>query len=242
MTSSNESGIRVAVVPARGGSKRIPRKNLVDFHGKPIIHWPLEMLVDSLLFDAVVVSTDDEDIARTASSLRSVEVLDRPRHLATDDAATAPVVSHALEEIAKARGVIVREVAVLYPTSVFATTNHLHSALDLLATSNVRMVMSVSRFRSPLSRAWCIDEAGLLRRLNPEAHLRPSQEFPPSFFDAGQFYVSDTRAWDHWAVDPDLPLMGYELPSLEAVDIDTESDLALARQAFSLLRLREEPR
>ena len=241
MTSSTEARGRIAVVPARGGSKRIPRKNIVDFHGKPMIHWPLEMLLSSGGFEAVVVSTDDPEIASVATQAGPVHIVERPADLAGDEVPTAPVVVHAVEEIERRLGLEVQVVTVLYPTSVFTTHEHLAEADSLLASSGARLVMSVGRFRSPLARAWSRSAAGLMERLDPARHLRPSQSLPEAFFDAGQFYISDRTAWRDWEAEPTMAVCGLVLSAIDAIDMDSPADLQFAREVFNL-RLKSHDR
>ena len=242
MRSLSEARGRIAVVPARGGSKRIPRKNVIDFHGKPMITWPLEMLLSSGRFEAVIVSTDDAEIAAIAAATGPVVVVKRPENLAGDDVPTAPVIVHAVEAFEKQHGSAVSRVTVLYPTSVFTTQNHLVRADELLASSGARLVMSVGRYRSPISRAWSRSASGLMQRLDPLSHLATSQSLSEAFFDAGQFYVSDRCAWEDWQSDPAMSVCGFVLPALEAIDIDSSEDLEFAREAFGAReKLDDEP-
>jgi N-acylneuraminate cytidylyltransferase len=232
MRSSNEVTGHIAVVPARGGSKRIPRKNVIDFHGKPMITWPLEMLLLTGRFEAVIVSTDDAEIAAIAAETGPVVVVKRPNELAGDDVPTAPVIVHAVEEYEKQHASVVSSVTVLYPTAVFTTQDHLVRADELLASSGARLVMSVGRYRSPIARAWSRTASGLMQRLDPLSHLATSQSLSEAFFDAGQFYVADRRAWEDWQSDPAMAVCGLVLPALQAIDIDNSEDLQFAQQVF----------
>ena len=232
MISSNDSGIRVAVVPARGGSKRIPRKNIVDFHGKPIIHWPLEMLVDSGLFEVIVVSTDDEEVAAVATEIDGVTIHERPRELAGDEVPTAPVIIDALAGCELSTDSLITEVAVMYPTSVFCRAADLAAARKRLANASVDLVMSVGRFRSPVQRAWRTSENDLIERVDPTAALLRTQDLEVCFFDAAQFYVSAPDAWIKMAAGAQVATAAHVLEDWQTIDIDTPDDLDTARVMF----------
>jgi len=237
MTSSNESGIRVAVVPARGGSKRIPRKNLVDFHGKPIIHWPLEMLADSGFFDVITVSTDDEQISEVASMVCDAEIVERPVDLAGDEVATAPVIVHAIRRLEERHGVDVTQVTVVYPAAVFTVADDLVSADGILHASSAEMVMSVGKHQAPTQRSWRRVDGSVIERVSPEFAMTRSQDLEEHYFDAGQFYVSLRSVWERLAAGCEVRTAMYEMEPWRVCDIDTPDDLEMAKRLFQIDRL-----
>jgi pseudaminic acid cytidylyltransferase len=236
MTSSSEAQGRIAVVPARGGSKRIPRKNVVDFHGKPMIHWPLEMLLSSGGFEAVVVSTDDQEIASVAAQAGPVHIVERPADLAGDDVPTAPVVVHAVEEIERRLGLEVQVATVLYPTSVFATHGHLAEADSLLTDSEAQLAMSICRYSAPIERAWRRCENGRIHRIDETSALVRSQDLADAYFDGAQFYIANPEAWGAMASGLPVETVGVPLAAGRAWDIDTPDDLEIARVLFGAQR------
>ena len=236
MTSSSEAQGRIAVVPARGGSKRIPRKNIVDFHGKPMIHWPLEMLLSSGGFEAVVVSTDDPEIASVATQAGPVHIVERPADLAGDEVPTAPVVVHAVEEIERRLGLEVQVVTVLYPTSVFTTHEHLTEADSLLKDSEAQLAMSICRYSAPIERAWRRCENGRIHRIDETSALVRSQDLPDAYFDGAQFYIANPEAWGAMASGLPVETVGVPLAAGRAWDIDTPDDLEIARVLFGAQR------
>ena len=236
MTSSNDSGIRVAVVPARGGSKRIPRKNLVDFHGKPIIHWPLEMLAVSDFFDVVAVSTDDEQISEVASLVRGTEIIERPADLAGDEVPTTPVISHAIRRLEEHHGVDVTQVTVVYPAAVFTVADDLVSADGILHASSAEMVMSVGKHQAPTQRSWRRVDGSVIERVSPEFAMTRSQDLEGHYFDAGQFYVSLPSVWERLAAGCEVRTAMFEMEPWRVCDIDTLDDLELAKRLFHIDR------
>lgn len=236
MTSSTEARGRIAVVPARGGSKRIPRKNIVDFHGKPMIRWPLEMLLSSGGFEAVVVSTDDPEIASVATQAGPVHIVERPADLAGDEVPTAPVVVHAVEEIERRIGLEVQVVTVLYPTSVFTTHEHLAEADSLLKDSEAQLAMSICRYSAPIERAWRRCENGRIHRIDETSALVRSQDLAAAYFDGAQFYIANPEAWSAMASGSPVETVGVPLAAGRAWDIDTPDDLEIARVLFGAQR------
>ena len=232
MTSSVDVRGRIAVVPARGGSKRIPRKNIIDFHGKPMICWPLDMLLSSGRFEAVLVSTDDDEIARVASESGSVDIIKRPGELAGDEVPTAPVIVHAVEEFQRRSGSEVQVATVLYPTSVFATSEHLARADQLLGASGAQLVMSVCRYVAPIERAWRRDANGLIHRIDAGSALLRTQDLPDAFFDAAQFYSARPDTWSLLRTGVQVPTSGVKLEPSRVWDIDSPEDLKIARLLF----------
>src|SRR6202008_4622527 len=148
----------IAVIPARGGSKRIPRKNVRDFCGKPMIAWPIEELRAARLFDHIVVSTDDAEIAATAKKCGAEVPFSRPRELADDQASTDSVLLHALTECQRIYGAIERGCCV-YPTTPFLAVADLRAGLDLLLANRATSAFPVVRYDFPIEQAFVLEGA-----------------------------------------------------------------------------------
>jgi pseudaminic acid cytidylyltransferase len=219
----------LAIIPARGGSKRIPRKNLLDIAGRPMLDRPITAARDAQGVADVIVSTDDDEIADLATELGATVPGRRPDHLAADDTPTAPVIAHEVERFTQVNG---RPdfVIVLYPTSIFVTSADLDAMVARLARpdSPVQMVMTVTSYPAPIERAWTIagDDIGVVA--DPSSRNRQSQEFREHFYDAGQAYVSTADAW--LKVDQGLVVSTalHVLPPWRSWDINTPDDFTMA--------------
>ncbi len=214
----------VAVVPARGGSTRIPRKNIASFNGKPMISWPLEAAANSGLFERVVVSTDDDEIAAIARDAGAEVPFTRPADLADQHAGTAPVIRHAITKLDLADDDIV---VCLYPTAAI-TPEIFRDALHQAGTSPERFVISVGRHRSPHERSLEARPDDLMAVAHPENLLTRTQDLPVRYFDAGKFYIAPASLWKSQETMMSEPFTPYFLPEWATVDIDEPEDWPLA--------------
>ena len=224
----------IAIIPARGGSKRIPRKNIREFRGKPMIAWPLEVAVDSGLFDRVIVSTDDDEIAEVAGQFGASAPFRRPANLADDHTGTTDVIAHATRWLLD-QGIEFEHVCSIYPTAPFLRAEDLRAGLDALNTGDWSFVFSASEFPAPIWRSFDLDENGGARMHFPGYYHARSQDLSRAFHDAGQFYWGRKQAWlDRYAV-----LAGHShpivIPRWRVVDIDTDDDWRQAETIASLL-------
>ncbi len=225
-----DSDSSVAIVMGRGGSKRIPRKNIRPFCGKPMICWPVEHACTSKLFREVIISTDDIAIAETArSSGASLHAL-RPATISDDHATTADVLRYELEEYVRREGSLPEYCCCLYGTSALVTPQLLTEALDMLCRTKTQLVMAVIRYGHPIERALLFDAAGLVHYRQPEFVSVRTQDIPPSYHDAGLFYFFDARAFMKAGGTSFVPLAktAVEMSGHDAVDIDTEEDWEIA--------------
>lgn len=225
----------LAIIPARGGSKRIPRKNIRAFHGKPMIAWSIDAALESKAFDAVMVSTDDDEIAAIAKAAGAIIPFRRPLELSGDHSATMPVLAHAIEWWQKHRSPI-EFACCLYATAPFIKPNRLAEGMRLLRTSRADFILTVAKFSYPVQRSLRLTEQNILRLADPENALKRSQDLEPRYHDAGQFFAGRVKSiLRHESVlfGQCLPLV---VPSDEAVDIDTEEDWQLAEKLHSLKR------
>ena len=230
----------LAVITARGGSKRIPRKNVRPFCGRPIIAYSIDAALASGVFDEVMVSTDDDEIAEVAVCHGAGVPFRRSSATSTDHTPTAPVVLEVLDEYHR-RGCEFDRACCIYPTAPFVTAARLREASELLETSGADAVVPVTPFTFPIWRSFTIDRDRLAFNW-PEHALTRSQDLPPAYHDCGQFYFVRTSAF----VSQRRLIMEHTRPIVvspaEAQDIDTEDDWTIAELKYSLmLRSREQP-
>ncbi len=213
----------VAIIPARGGSKRIPDKNIKIFAGKPIIAYSIQTALASGLFDRVIVSTDSERISQTAVAFGAEVPFTRPAELSDDFTATASVVVHALEWLVR-NGSMPTYFCCIYATAPFLAAPYLKQGLKILADNKATTSFAVTLFPFTIQRALEIDTSGRIRMLWPEHETTRSNDLPERYHDAGQFYWGDTEKFLKekrlYAYDS-LPIV---LPRHLVVDIDTPED------------------
>lgn len=221
----------VALIPARGGSRRVPRKNVKSFHGVPAIARVIATLQASGLFDAVVVSTDDDEIADVAQAAGGVVPFRRPAELSDDRTGARPVIQHAVRELELDDA---DTLAVVYPTAVLLSTDDVVQAHSLL-TSDVDFVLTVAEFPAPIRRALALGPAHEVQELNDSDTFSRTQDLDRAFHDVGQMYWGRASAWKG-----DVPVVrahtrAFVLPSWRAVDIDTPEDWEHAERVFELV-------
>lgn len=223
----------IAIITARGGSKRIPRKNVKEFLGKPILCYSIEAALGSGLFEEVMVSTDDEEIASIARAAGAKVPFMRSEKTANDYATTDDVLLEVLEEYEK-RGQKFEYMACIYPTAPFVTGEKLDAAMKLIVEKNGEGVMPVVSFSFPPQRGMAIRN-GNLEYCYPENAAKRSQDLETMYHDCGQFYIYDVEKY--LACKGDLP-NGYiplEVPELEVQDIDNVSDWILAEMKYKMM-------
>lgn len=215
--------MNIAIIPARGGSKRIPRKNIKDFVGKPMISYAIRAALESELFSHVLVSTDDNEIAEIAKSHGAEIPFIRPAELSDDHTPTVPVVKHAIDQ-AEALGWFADYVCCIYPAVPLIQASDLVAALQLLQhTVSTNYSFPVTQFPSAIQRALRLDKSGATSSLYPEHELTRSQDLEPAFFDVGQFYWGRCQAWKKKPLIHNSGV-GLVIPSWRVVDIDTDED------------------
>lgn len=220
----------IAIIPARGGSKRIPRKNIKNFLGKPIIVYAIESALKSELFDEVMVSTDDEEIATIAKKYGGKVPFFRSAKNADDHATTFSV----LEEVLITYN-SVTSAACIYPTAPFVTPEKLKQAQNLLRKNNFDTVFTAMKYGHPIERALQIDETtGKIKMIDARNMNTRSQDLKDTYHDAGQFYFFNTapilKAKSLWTKNTGALIVD----ELEAQDIDTLTDWKLAELKFKL--------
>ncbi len=223
----------LAMITARGGSKRIPRKNIKEFNGKPIIAYSIEAALASGVFDEVMVSTDDEEIAEIAKKYGAKVPFFRSEKTANDFATTVDVIEEVLNTY-KERGEEFDIFCCIYPTAPFITAKRLKDAVEELAKSDADSLIPVVRFSYPPQRAMEIHDGKLVFR-QPENLSKRSQDLEPHFHDAGQFYVVRSESFFNNRGIMVGDILPMELSELEVQDIDNEVDWKLAELKYNLL-------
>lgn len=226
--------MKLAIIPARGGSKRIPRKNLKGFCGKPMIAWSIDAAHRSGCFDRIVVSTDDAEIAEVAHTHGAEVPFVRPPELSDDHTGTTPVIAHAIEWMNHNVGQT-SLACCLYATAPFVQAEDLRRGLDTLQSSGADYAFSVTSYPFPIQRAIRITADQRVEMFNPEHFNTRSQDLEESFHDAGQFYWGRTAAWlahkplfSHFAAPVPLPRHRVQ-------DIDTPEDWERAEWLFKAM-------
>ena len=226
----------LAIITARGGSKRIPKKNVKEFCGKPIISYSIEAAVQSAVFDEVMVSTDSEEIAEVAKQYGASVPFKRSEATSNDFATTADVLNEVLDEYWK-RGKTYEFFACIYPTAPFVTGAKLKSAFEIIRNSDADSVRTVVQYSYPPQRAFVCKD-GLLTYQYPQFYRSRSQDLEPIYHDCGQFYIFRTSSFRAFGdAGKMLPLI---VPEEETQDIDNYSDWNLAEIKYRKFILKED--
>lgn len=223
----------LAIITARGGSKRIPRKNVRSFLGRPILAYSIDAALNSRLFDEVMVSSDDQEILQLAQTFGAATPFKRSASTSDDAATTADVLLEVLSDYSR-RGDEFEYLCCIYPTAPFVSAAKLQEADALLRDSGAEAVVPVVAFSFPIWRSFKIEE-GRLAFNWPENARRRSQDLPKAFHDCGQFYFVRTESFlaqRRLIMDNTVPIV---VPEAEAQDIDTEDDWKIAEIKYSFL-------
>ena len=226
--------MNVAIIPTRGGSKRIPRKNIKQFCGKPIIAWPIEVAKQSGLFEHIIVSTDDEEIAKVAKLCGTEVPFMRPSELSDDYTGTTEVIAHAVSWMHEQQW-HPKAVCCIYATSVFFTVADLKRGFDVLNTGDWLFTFSVTDFEYPVFRSFREHPNGGVEMFFPEDFEKRSQDLPVALHDATQFYWGKPDAWLNGLKMFDRHSYPVKIPRWRVQDIDTEDDLKRAELMFKAL-------
>ena len=212
----------IAIIPARGGSKRIPKKNIKDFFNKPLIAYSIEVAIESKLFDKIIVSTDDEEIASIAKQYGAEVPFIRPNDLSDDFTGTADVTSHALKFLQE-QGEVYDYACTIYATAPLLQKKYLIQGLERLKDSTALHTFSATTMPYPIQRTFKLDDKGRCEMFTPEHYMTRSQDLEEAYQDAGQFY------WDRVGSKSDDVFFGKDsipiiLPRYLVQDIDTLED------------------
>ena len=225
--------MRIAVIPARGGSKRVPRKNIKLFCGQPIISWSIIAAKESKVFDKIIVSTEDAEVAEIAREWGAETPFMRPPYLADDMTGTVPVIAHAVSSCIQL-GLNIDWACCIYPCSPLIRPSDLNDAMRLALNNNVDFVYPVTHYAHPVQRAMEMNADGSMSFLHPECELARTQDLDVLLHDAGQFYVGKSQAWlDQKRMHTGG--IGMKIPNWRVVDIDTLDDWKRAELIFTNL-------
>lgn len=227
--------MKICIIPARGGSKRIPRKNLKLFAGKPIIVWSIEAAKKCGLFDRIIVSTDDKEIARVAQENGAETPFLRPSELSDDHATAFAVTQHAINWL-RNDGNHMDYVCVIYATAPFVQARCLKDAFERLRSTDKQYIFSVTSFPFPIKRGIRINNKGEVEALHPEHFFTRSQDLEEAFHDAGQFYWGRPQAFLDEIILHSTAALPYVLPRYLVQDIDTPEDWRRAELMFETLQ------
>jgi len=228
--------MRVAIIPARGGSKRIPRKNIKSFAGLPIIAYSIKAAQESELFDRIIVTTDDDEIADVARNFGAEIPFIRPKELSDDHTATIPVIAHAIKTL-QANGEDIETACCIYATAPFIRSKDIIRAYDALITHQKQYAFPVTTFPFPIWRGVKRDDEGNIQMFWPEHFATRSQDLEEAYHDAGQFYWGTADGWLS-----DTPMFSditttIILPRHLVQDIDTPEDWMRAELMHKALPL-----
>lgn len=229
--------MNVAIIPARGGSKRIPRKNIKEFCGKPMIAYSIEAAIESALFDRIIVSTDDEEIAEISKHWGAEVPFMRPKELSDDFTPTIPVISHAIEQLRQEAPVNIA--CCIYATAPFIQSRYLKEAYAVLIQSNSAYSFGTTSFSFPIQRAIKLDAHKRVEMFYPEHFNTRSQDLEEAYHDAGQFYFGTAQAWLEEKIVFSKESTAIILPRHLVQDIDTLEDWKRAEIMYKVLKEQE---
>lgn len=224
----------IAIIPARAGSRRIPKKNIRPFAGRPMIEYAIDLARDCGLFDQVIVSTDSPEIRDHAKRAGAETPFLRPDGLSDDHTPTAAVVAHALEAVDATNKFDFA--CCIYPAVPFTTATDLCNGLDQVRVAGVGSVLAVAAFPAPISRAFKKNPDSSMTMIWPDHRDMRTQDLPDAFYDAGQFYWVPVRSFVRDRVLLTDTTRGVVYPPWRAHDIDTEDDWIKAERLFLSLR------
>lgn len=228
---------RIAVIPARGGSKRIPGKNIRNFSGIPAIGYAIKAAIESECFDDILISTDSDKIASTARELGTVTPLKRSEYLAGDNVPTVPVIADAIREYVGLGSTENLDVCCIYPVNPFIDSEAIKAGWDMLKTNpNVSYINPICSYQYPIQRSLRIVD-GRISMVNEEYSLTRSQDLEERYHDAGQWYWGKANTWLNQE-----PLLnnsiGLQIPRWMCQDIDTDEDWISAEILYEVWQFR----
>lgn len=223
----------IAIIPARGGSKRIPKKNIKSFLGKPIISYPIEAALKSKLFNEIMVSTDDEEIAEISKMLGASVPFLRSKKNSDDFATTVDVLLEVIEEYKKL-GKVFDYVCCIYPTTPFISPEKLNHSFKILIEKKAKSLIPIVRYSYPIQRALRIENDSL-QYIYPENGTKRSQDLELTYHDAGQFYWIKTDVLVNQSSMVTDNSIAYKISELEVQDIDSETDWKIAEMKYQIL-------
>lgn len=229
--------MNIAIIPARGGSKRIPRKNIKEFHGKPLIAYSIEAAKAAKCFDRIIVSTDDIEIAEVAKKYGAEVPFIRPAELSGDYTTTLDVVTHAISWCTREK-IDISNVCCIYATAPFLLPKYIQEGLNLLTNSDASFTFSATSFPFPIQRAIRLDEGLRVKMFHPQHMNTRSQDLEEAYHDAGQFYWGKSDAFLNGEIIFSENSIAVILPRNLTQDIDTEEDWVFAELLYLASKAR----
>lgn len=225
--------MNIAIIPARGGSKRIPNKNIKNFKGYPLIYWSLKAAISSKLFDKIIVSTDSNKIKKIAEKFKAEVPFLRPKKISNDHSSTADVIKHAVSWLEK-KNISPRFVCCIYPTAAFLKPKDIIKAYQKIKTSKWDYVFSGGRFTSSIFRSFKKNKNNGLKMIFPRFYKKRTQDIVETFHDAGQFYWGKKNSWKKRKLIFSRKSCLVEIPRWRIHDIDNLEDWNAAEKMWSL--------
>jgi pseudaminic acid cytidylyltransferase len=225
--------MNVAIIPARGGSKRIPKKNIQKMKGLPIIAWTIRSVIKSGIFDRVIVSTDSNQIANISKKYKAETPFTRPKNLSSDYTVTSAVIKHAIKWL-EANNCNPENICCIYPTSASISSKDLKKGLKKLKSNKFNYVFSVQKNNNNIFRSFKKDNKGNLKMIFPQNYKKRTQDLGSVYNDAGQFYWAKTKTWLKQKKIFEGRSSIIEIPRSRSIDIDTLEDWKLAEKIYTL--------
>lgn len=225
----------VAIITARGGSKRIPRKNIKNFMGKPMIAYAIQSAIASQCFDEIMVSTDSQEIARIAKEYGAKVPFMRSEKTSNDYATTSEVLLEVLQQYTM-QGKVFDNLCCIYPCVPFLTSDNLKAAFTIFCQTGCDTLVPVVKYSFPIQRAFKINKDGLLEYREPENSQKRTQDLEPMFHDVGMFYFTKTEHFLSSGLLVDGKISYIEMPETHVQDIDTQSDWKLAEMKYRIIK------
>jgi pseudaminic acid cytidylyltransferase len=228
--------ISIAIIPARGGSKRIRKKNIKKFYSKPILYWTIKALKRSSLFSKIVLTTDDNQIAKVANRLGVDYIIRRPAHLADDYTPTKPVIKHAIRVLKKKFKI--KYVCCVYPCNPFLDFSDLKKSFRILKKNEKKFVFPITEYAHPIQRAFQLNNKGEIMPYNKKHQSSRTQDLAKSYHDVGQFYWGSMK---YWLSRNEIHSngIGFPIPNWRVVDIDNLNDFQRAELYYAALKVKK---
>lgn len=227
--------MNLCIIPARGGSKRIPRKNIKKFNGKPIIAYSIEAAIDSNCFDRIIVSTDDEEISEISAQYGAEVPFIRPKELSNDYASTLEVIKHSIEWFENIENISFDFVCCLYATAPFVSAKLIDDVYKEFLVKEVNYCFTATKYEYPIQRALKMNKNKTLEMFNPDLFLTRSQDLDDAFHDAGQLYWGKASSFKAMKAIFSEESSPFILPSYLVQDIDTKDDWIRAELIYNSL-------
>ena len=223
--------MKIAIIPARAGSKRIKNKNIIDIFGKPMIQRTIEILLKSKIFDMIIVSSDSKKIQNISRKAGAKVLFTRPKNLANDFVGTFEVINHAINHLMSIN-ILPQYVCCVYPTSIMLKSSDIKDSYKKIREKNCDFALSVTDYGHPPQRGFYLKNNNL-RVLNKKFYKQRTQDLDKIYHDAGQFYWGKTSSWLKNKFMFSKKSFGLILPRYRAIDIDDKEDLYMLKKVFN---------